>query len=187
MLRWGLDEQDVKGRLGNHPLIVSAQAAEQDVSAWLDRLRTDIAGDEETRAIAMLETEALVRRLLRAARTRPASAPIGRVPGDHTRHSAAMARYLASHFREPISASDAVGAVHLNSRYAMTLFRTTVGMTLGAYLTRCRVAEAQRLLITTSMTTSEIAVAAGFGSQSSFYSHFGRETGGSPGAYRRTH
>jgi AraC-like DNA-binding protein len=66
----------------------------------------------------------------------------------------------------------------------MTLFRETVGTTLGAYLTRCRMAEAQRLLLTTGMTTSEIAHAAGFGSQSSFYAHFTRSCQVSPSAYR---
>ena len=35
-----------------------------------------------------------------------------------------------------------------------------------------------------SMTTSEIAHAAGFGSQSSFYAHFTRACGSAPGAYR---
>ncbi|WNY34019.1 helix-turn-helix transcriptional regulator [Curtobacterium flaccumfaciens] len=64
------------------------------------------------------------------------------------------------------------------------MFRQDVGTTIGEYLTRCRVAEAQRLLATTSMTTSEIAHAAGFGSQSSFYAHFTRACGSAPGAYR---
>ena len=96
----------------------------------------------------------------------------------------AMAQFVVTNFRDPISATEIAEATHLNPNYAMTLFRETVGTTLGCYLTRCRVAEAQRLLITTSMTTAEIAYAAGFGSQSSFYTHFMRTCGSSPGAYR---
>jgi AraC-like DNA-binding protein len=95
-----------------------------------------------------------------------------------------MAQFTVSHFRQPITPLEIAKATHLNPNYAMTLFREAVGTTLGSYLTRCRVAEAQRLLITTSMTTTEIAHAAGFGSQSSFYAHFARTCGASPGAYR---
>jgi transcriptional regulator GlxA family with amidase domain len=67
----------------------------------------------------------------------------------------------------------------------MTLFRESVGTTVGSYLTRCRVAEAQRLLVTTAMTAAEVAHAAGFGSQSSFYTHFTRACGLSPSSYRK--
>ncbi|TDE92651.1 AraC family transcriptional regulator [Occultella glacieicola] len=66
----------------------------------------------------------------------------------------------------------------------MTLFRRSVGATIGSYLTRYRVAAAQRLLISTVMTTAEIAHAAGFGSRSTFYTRFTRICGLAPGAYR---
>lgn len=52
------------------------------------------------------------------------------------------------------------------------------------YVTTCRVAEAQRLLLTTSMETTEIAGAAGFGSLSSFYEHVTAACGATPWEYR---
>ncbi|TXR57200.1 helix-turn-helix transcriptional regulator [Quadrisphaera setariae] len=58
-------------------------------------------------------------------------------------------------------------------------------MTLGGYLLGCRLAEARRLLLTTDASTADVAHAAGFGSQSSFYDHFTRQTGTTPAAYRR--
>ena len=49
----------------------------------------------------------------------------------------------------------------------------------------CRVAEAQRLLLTTSLRVTEIAESAGFGSLSSFYEHVSAASGMSPREYRR--
>lgn len=186
VLRWGLPDSDVAAVLDSRPIIVSTRAAGQDISTMIDRWTVDVDGDEETVRLAMLEAEALVRRLLRAARGRALTEPEHPLD-DGSHHAAEMARYLAGRFRDPISPADIVDVVHLHPRYAMTLFRRFTGMTVGAYLIRCRIAEAQRLLITSTMTTSEVALAAGFGSQSSLYAHFGRETGMSPGRYRRTH
>lgn len=95
-----------------------------------------------------------------------------------------MARYVAANFREPISTVDVARAVGLNPNYATTLFRESVGVTVGAQLLRHRLAEAQRLLVTTAMTTASVAHSAGFGSASSFYDHFVRVCGCTPGEYR---
>lgn len=107
--------------------------------------------------------------------------------GEPIRHAAAMARHAAMYFREPIGPSDVAAVVPLHPNYAMTVFRTVVGMTLGEYLTQCRIAEAQRLLITTGATTAEVAAASGFGSQSAFYAAFTKACGLAPGAYRRAY
>lgn len=186
VLGWGLLDRDVALLFEQRPIVVPSAVAGQDAGAMIDRWCADVDGDDESRSFAMIEAEALVRRLLRSARDRPERAAEHPVD-DASRHAATMARFLAERFRDRISPADVVAVVHLAPRYAMTVFRRSTGMTLGAYLIRCRVAEAQRLLITSSMTTSEIAHAAGFGSQSSLYAHFGRETGMSPARYRRTH
>ncbi|MEY8654951.1 helix-turn-helix transcriptional regulator [Brachybacterium paraconglomeratum] len=81
--------------------------------------------------------------------------------------------------------ADVAAAVHLTPSHAMTVFRRTVGVILGQYVTMCRVAEAQRLLLTTSLRVTEIAEAAGFGSLSSFYEHVSEACGMTPREYRR--
>ena len=96
-----------------------------------------------------------------------------------------MAQYAVTHFREPVQTADVANAAHLHPNYAATIFKQAIGTTIGDYLARCRVAEAQRLLITTTMTTNEIAHTAGFGSLSSFYAVFGRACSQPPGEYRR--
>jgi AraC-like DNA-binding protein len=95
-----------------------------------------------------------------------------------------MARDIAVHFREPLTVARVAEAAHLSPGHAMTVFRRVVGTTVGAYLTQCRVAEAQRLLVTTSATTLEVGSLAGFSSQSAFYEAFRSVCGEAPGGYR---
>jgi AraC-like DNA-binding protein len=139
----------------------------------------------------LLEAHAVVLRLLKYHREKmrvpehpnPSSVPAA----ESMDRVMQMAHHIVSNFRDPIGPSDITEAAHLNPNYAMSLFRTTFGTTVGDYLTRCRVAEAQRLLITTTLSASEIAHASGFGSQSSFYAHFSRVCSTSPAEYRALH
>ena len=92
---------------------------------------------------------------------------------------------MRDHHRSPIAVADIAASVHLTPSHAMTVFRRTAGVTLSDYVTMCRVAEAQRLLLTTSMKVTEIAEDAGFGSLSSFYEHVSAACGMTPREYRR--
>src|SRR5699024_7989468 len=134
---------------------------------------TDAADDDATE-IALLEIQAAVRRVLRASSRANPEAPAdggGSVPAARLRQVGTMAQYVRDHHRSPIAVADIAASVHLTPSHAMTVFRRTAGVTLGDYVTMCRVAEAQRLLLTTSMKITEIAEEAGFGSLSSFYEH----------------
>jgi AraC-like DNA-binding protein len=183
---WGLPNGYLGDLVASRPVVLPVEAAGRDVESMFASWMSDLT-DAEGQAFALLEIHALVRRLLRWNALHGADPYAASRPhGDSMPYVVEMARFATAHFRSDIQASDIARASHLNPNYAMTLFRETVGTTLGAYLTRCRVAEAQRLLLTTPMTTTEIAVAAGFGSQSSFYAHFGRISGTSPSAYRRS-
>lgn len=187
VFRWALPNDDLSDLLTNRPIVLPAESAGRDVESmfvsWLD----DLNGGA-TEEPALLEIHALVRRLLHYRslhgdeQGRHTDAP--RAHHNAMGHVAEMARFVATNFRSNISPADIARVTHLNPNYAMTLFKETVGITLGAYLTRCRLAEAQRLLLTTTMTTTEIAHTAGFGSQSSFYAYFTRVCGRSPSAYR---
>ena len=137
----------------------------------------DIGASPALTHAVRLETHAW---LLRASSAGNASAPTGS-------HDAAtaMASYVSTRFREPLAVADVAAAVHLHPSTAAAVFRREMGVTIGDYLAQCRVAEAQRLLISTRATTSDIALRAGFGSTSRFYERFVRDVGMSPGAYRR--
>ena len=82
---------------------------------------------------------------------------------------------------------DIAAAAGIGANHAMTLFRRHTGMTLSTYVTRQRIARAQRLLTQTRRPVLQVGFDCGFGSVSRFYEAFGREAGASPAAYRRNH
>jgi transcriptional regulator GlxA family with amidase domain len=62
----------------------------------------------------------------------------------------------------------------------MKFFKKATGMTFVKYLTHLRVAHAHRLLTTTDLPISEIAVSAGFCDQSYFDRRFRQHYGETP-------
>ncbi|MGS0685336.1 helix-turn-helix domain-containing protein [Nakamurella sp. GG22] len=150
------------------------------MATWADEIGTDRVLTEAAR----LEARAL---LLRLSRFHGASAVAGDVslPQGTDRHAAAIAAHISTHFREPLQLADIARAVHLHPSRAGALFRRHTGVSIGHYLAQCRVAEAQRLLISGDATTSDIATRAGFGSTSSFYATFRSHCHLAPDAYRR--
>ena len=183
VLRFGLADSAVSGLLRGEPATLHGADPDGLPAAW----DVDLTGPEpELRAAALLEVEAWLRRRVFAlgrAGTAPVAGGGAGLPRD-VETACAMARDVAVHFREPLTVGRIAAAAHLSPGHAMTVFRRVVGTTLGGYLTQCRVAEAQRLLLTTTATTTEVGLKAGFASQSAFYTAFGALCGEAPGAYR---
>ena len=200
VLRFGLAEQALGDLLRGEPATLHGADPEGLPAAW----DVELTGPEpELRAAALLEVEAWLRRRLfavsRAGRaasdggsglsrggalSRGAALGGGVGMSRDVQVATAMARDIAVHFREPLTVSRVAEAAHLSPGHAMMVFRRVVGTTVGAYLTQCRVAEAQRLLVTTAATTTEVGTRAGFTSQSAFYEAFRALCGEAPGAYR---
>lgn len=184
---WALPGEQLRELLTSRPIVLPVEATGREVEPMFTSWVEDLTGGP-TEQCALLEIQALVQRLLfhyldhRDDQQQQLRAP--HPHNDGMQHIVEMAQFTVANFRSDITPAQIAKATHLNPNYAMTLFRETVGTTLGNYLTRCRMAEAQRLLLTTNMTTSEIAHASGFGSQSSFYAHFTRSCNVSPSAYR---
>ena len=212
-LSWGLPESQTAPLLGAQPLITRAPELADRIAHMAEQWGREIEGsqvgdstgegtadgdgaadglddaaDADGLEIALLEIQAAVRRVLRASSRAtpaiPADGP-GSVPAERLRQVSAMAQFVRDHHRSELRIADVAAAVHLAPSHAMTVFRRTVGVTLGQYVTMCRVAEAQRLLLTTSLRVTEIADAAGFGSLSSFYEHVSAACGMTPREYRR--
>lgn len=188
VLGWNLPMSDLSEVLLNRPIIVPASTVARDLEAMFVSWQQEV-GIDGLETIALLEVQALIRRLLHRQHHSGERTPIEtagplNISSDSMRGVTEMARFTVEHFRKQISAVDIASAANLNPNYATSLFRRAVGSTIAEYLIRCRVAEAQRLLVTTTMTASEVAHAAGFGSQSSFYAQFTKRCGTSPGRYR---
>lgn len=183
VLRWRLAEPLVAALLTGAPLLADSVQTEERYARWTADLDTH---DQQLEQIALLEIEAYLHRVLRVAR--PLDDPIETDMASTVRtrsRAAVMATFVATRFREPVSVDDVAGAVHLNPHYAMQVFRTAVGTTIGGYLTSCRLAEAQRLLITTQLTVASIAHAAGFASSSRLYAACAEAGLPAPATYRR--
>ena len=189
VLSWALPTEQVAVLLQARPVVVPAAELVRDVGALFASWHHDVLdGGQDT--VVMLEAQAFVRRVLAGAtRDEPGPGPAAEcVPlpqSGAAERATAMARFVAENYRSPITAADVAAAVHLSPSHAMTLFKRVIGTTVGTYIARCRVAEAQRLLITSDRTTAEIAHAAGFTAQSSFYDTFRQVCGTAPGTYRR--
>lgn len=97
----------------------------------------------------------------------------------------AMAGYMNQHYQAPLTVERIAEAAHLHPHYAMTVFRQHLGLTLNQYLTRQRIAHAQRLLVTSDLSILEVGLHSGFGSNSRFHEAFKQATGTSPGNFRR--
>ena len=212
-LSWGLPESQTAPLLGAQPLITHAPELARRIAHMAGQWGREIEGSEvdgpsderpddvaagsdgtgtadeaDGREITLLEIQAAVRRVLRASSRAAPALPAegsGSVPAERLRQVNAMAQFVRDHHRSELRIADVAAAVHLTPSHAMTVFRRTVGVTLGQYVTMCRVAEAQRLLLTTSLRVAEIAEEAGFGSLSSFYEHVSAACGMTPREYRR--
>ena len=211
-LAWGLPEAQTAPLLSAQPLITHAPDLARRIAHMAERWGEEVGGaepgggagaatadgaggadgssrgDDESTEIALLEIQAAMRRVLRASSRAHPEAPSdggGSVPAARLRQVSTMAQYVRDHHRSPVTVADIAAAVHLAPSHAMTVFRRTAGVTLGDYVTMCRVAEAQRLLLTSSLKVTEIAEEAGFGSLSSFYEHVSAACGMTPREYRR--
>lgn len=155
---------------------------------WAGDLETGIA---ESRTIVELEVHAFLRRAAPVAHpivdAGLDSRPTDSAGATAMSHAALMAEFIAENATSAITVTDVAAAVHLHPNHAMTVFRRSIGVTIGDYLALSRVAHAQRLLITTDQPVTAIGHEAGFRSTSQFYDRFGRACGMSPAAYRQLH
>ncbi len=62
-----------------------------------------------------------------------------------------MTGWIGRHYQEDIALAQIGREVGLHPNYAMSLFRAACGMSVWSYVTRLRLAHAQRLLATTGL------------------------------------
>ncbi|KFU79163.1 AraC-type DNA-binding protein [Amycolatopsis lurida] len=93
--------------------------------------------------------------------------------------SAMHARYF-----DPITLSDLAQEVFVSPFHFSRIFAKATGVTPGRYLTAIRLFEAKRLLLTTSLTVSDIVCSVGYSSVGTFTSRFTRAVGMTPTQYR---
>ena len=161
------------------------------------------ASDPQNREHALiqeLELHAWLRRFALYARpflaqVTPTQTP-GRAPepsagtataGAGQAHALALARRLQQDHARPLRIAELAAGLGLHPHYLSGVFRQTFGVAPQEYLARCRLAQAQALLIATDLSVTEVALESGFSSSSRFFAAFARRHGCSPRAFRQAH
>ena len=93
--------------------------------------------------------------------------------------------FMHGNFALPITTGDIARAGHVSVATLNRLFRTWHGKPPAQYLGDVRLANAKSLLSNSSLAVSQIALACGFSEQSAMARAFRRETGLTPGQFRK--
>jgi len=189
--RWGWPTRLANALLDGR-VIAGAQPVALDAPRMLDWAERFAPGGAEAARIIQLEVEARVRQLVvEGAAALDAEPSPGRSEARDANATATppgvlrMAEVISERFREPLTVEQVADAAGLHPGHAMRRFRAHLGMTVVDYLTRQRVAEAQRLLITTGLPVQSVGLRSGFGSSSRFYAAFRQIAGTTPKRYRQ--
>ena len=94
-------------------------------------------------------------------------------------------KFIDANYTEPLTLEDISKHVSLSPIHFHNTFKASTGKTPHEYLTDKRIKRAEKLLVTTEATLSEIAYECGFSSQAYFSAAFKKNTGLTPREYMR--
>jgi AraC family transcriptional regulator len=97
----------------------------------------------------------------------------------------AVIALMRERLAEPLTLADLADEVYVTVFHLVRVFKEATGETPYRFLTRLRVEEAQRLLLSTDLSIAEIAPRCGFATPGALSTAFLRYTGVRPSAYRR--
>jgi YesN/AraC family two-component response regulator len=92
--------------------------------------------------------------------------------------------YLQQHYAAPLTRAQVAGAVGVSENYLSQIFRKELGLSPWEYLTRYRIKQAERLLLGSDESITNIAMGTGFRDPAYFGRVFRKETGRSPTTFR---
>ncbi len=87
---------------------------------------------------------------------------------------------MHQHLQEPLSLEDMADIAHLSPYYFNRVFRRLIGIPPGEFLAALRLNEAKRLLLSTSLSVTDVCFELGYASLGSFTSRFTQLVGISP-------
>lgn len=154
---------------------------EQLALAVVQALRDGAAEDRlYIESIAQLIAVHLARAHSSHARPAPAAAP----EALSSRRIRKLLDYIEQHLAEDLSLEALAGEAGLRPLYLARAFRLAVGQSPHRYVVARRVERAKRMLRASATPIADVALAAGFSSQSHLSNWFRRVVGVSPAVYR---
>lgn len=102
-------------------------------------------------------------------------------------HVNAMKAYIAEHLSESVTVNQIAHIVNLCPAYCGALFIKSEGMSLHEFINKMRINRAKDLLVSGSLSISEISETIGYSDMFYFSKKFRLLTGMSPSDYRRLH
>ncbi len=96
------------------------------------------------------------------------------------------AQYIREHYSQPITLDTLADKAGLSASYFSRRFRQVTGMRMKEYLTFVRLTNAEKELLSTSHTITEIALNCGFSNSNYFKDAFKKTYGMSPKTYRKS-
>ena len=93
--------------------------------------------------------------------------------------------YLEQNFQADPSLETTARAIHVSASYLSRLFSSELGSSYSAFLVYMKINYAQKLLITTQLSVSDIAVRSGFKNNSYFSDIFKKKVGTSPLRFKK--
>lgn len=93
--------------------------------------------------------------------------------------------YVKTHYREDITAQAMAGLCNVSDSYFSRLFRGAMQKTFREYLNYVRISEAEKLLLNTDLSITEIALEVGFSTSSYFIEQFRHFKSVPPGQFRK--
>ena len=93
--------------------------------------------------------------------------------------------FIDLHYRSQLTVQAIADHIGYDRTYLAKIFKQSTGVSIKAYLTRCRIDEAMRLLHETSWPVAVIADSTGFENYITFWRCFSKAKGVSPSEFRR--
>lgn len=93
--------------------------------------------------------------------------------------------YLDAHYKHDITVETVAAMLNMSYSYFSRYFKSLIGKTFSEYLTYVRITEAEKLLLTSDLNITEVALETGFSNSSYFISQFRDIKGLSPKQFKK--
>lgn len=183
-LKWGLPSQ-LHMRIMHWEIVTEAKSGNRQREELMFQQWMRDLENETLAPAAALEIQARLIRLANELDESDPSVVQNALPYESQDKAEQMACFISCNYEKRLTIPRISAEVDLHPDYAATLFKKTFGTTIVNFITRHRIAHAQRLLLSTDDQIISIAGESGFDSLSRFNRAFKQVTGLTPRDYRK--